>query len=214
MSVFEFSFRDQTLLLDPFQVIYWKEEDTLLLSDVHLGKTHHFRKHGFGVPPEKADENYWVLDGMLCKYNPRQVIFLGDLFHSEINPDWDRFTDFIRTHPEHRWVLVKGNHDIFSDEYYMKAGLELYQETLEMGPFLLAHKPMISDRLYTICGHLHPAVSIQGRGRQRLRLRCFYFSRKFGVLPAFGAFTGTNAVRPKSGDQVFGIASGKVIELA
>ena len=30
--------------------IFWKEKDTLLLADIHLGKVGHFRKSGIPVP--------------------------------------------------------------------------------------------------------------------------------------------------------------------
>jgi hypothetical protein len=39
------------------------------------------------------------------------------------------------------------------------------------------------------------------------------FIARCGVLPAFGAFTGTAVVRPRQGDQVFVIADGEVLRV-
>ena len=43
-----------------------------------------------------------------------------------------------------------------------------------------------------------------------MRLPCFWFGEKYGVLPAFGDFTGTHRIKPKKGDQVY-VCAGKVI---
>ena len=47
--------------------------------------------------------------------------------------------------------------------------------------------------------------------RQRLRLPCFYFGERSGVLPAFGAFTGLSMLRPANGDHCFVIAEDQVL---
>ena len=32
--------------------MYWQREDALILSDIHIGKTAHFRKHGIPMPDD------------------------------------------------------------------------------------------------------------------------------------------------------------------
>ena len=61
---------------------------------------------------------------------------------------------------------------------------------LEAGPFALGHHPVAHAGLHTVAGHLHPVYCLQGPGRQRLRLPCFYSEPGLTVLPAFGDFTG------------------------
>lgn len=56
---------------------------------------------------------------------------------------------------------------------------------------------------YTLSGHLHPGITLSGKGRQRLRLPCFWFGAQTGILPAFGAFTGLADIQPRQGDQIF-----------
>ena len=65
---------------------------------------------------------------------------------------------------------------------------------------------------YALAGHVHPAVRLRGEG-ESLRLPCFWFGARYGVLPAFGAFTGTAEVRPREGDQVFVIAEDEVLRV-
>jgi metallophosphoesterase superfamily enzyme len=62
-----------------------------------------------------------------------------------------------------------------------------------------------------LSGHIHPCVRLSGKARNSMTLPCFWFAEKFGVLPAFGDFTGTYRVVPKKGDQVY-VCAGKTIK--
>ncbi|MGB5780739.1 MAG: metallophosphoesterase, partial [Eudoraea sp.] len=42
--------QDQNFILHPSGTLFWQEQATLLISDVHLGKISHFRKFGAAVP--------------------------------------------------------------------------------------------------------------------------------------------------------------------
>ena len=84
---------------------------------------------------------------------------------------------------------------------------------LVIQPFALRHHPADTPDLYTLAGHVHPAVRLTGPGRQRLRLPCFVFGNRVGVLPAFGPFTGAADVEPGPGDRVFAVADGAVVEV-
>ena len=64
-----------------------------------------------------------------------------------------------------------------------------------------------------LAGHIHPAISLAGPGRQRERLPCFLFGERIGLLPAFGDFTGGATVRPRPGDRVFGVAGDEVVPI-
>jgi metallophosphoesterase superfamily enzyme len=54
-----------------------------------------------------------------------------------------------------------------------------------------------------MAGHWHPAVLLKGRGRQRLRVPCFWFGKQNALLPAAGAFTGGHVIEPEPGDRVY-----------
>jgi metallophosphoesterase superfamily enzyme len=49
---------------------------------------------------------------------------------------------------------------------------------------------------------------------ETVTLPCFWLGKRHGVLPAFGAFTGSAVVRPSRGDQVFVIAEQEVLRVA
>ena len=81
-----------------------------------------------------------------------------------------------------------------------------------LGPFVLNHEPGPSRGGYALSGHIHPAVRLSGQG-ESMRLPCFWFGKRYGVLPAFGAFTGSAEVLPRRGDQVYVIADEEVLKV-
>lgn len=199
--------------LHPLRVIYWPREQALLLSDLHLGKTAHFRRHGLPVPSAVSDSNWDKLISVLLDCQPKRVIFLGDLFHSDFNEEWDDFCQLTEQFAHVQFELVLGNHDILPLQHYEQAKLRVHQKDLRLAPFILSHHPLleIPANHYNLAGHIHPCVWLRGSGRQRLKLPCFYFGGHQGILPAFGAFTGTAAMPVKNGDQVFVIAEDRVM---
>jgi metallophosphoesterase superfamily enzyme len=65
---------------------------------------------------------------------------------------------------------------------------------------------------YRLAGHWHPVVRLRGRA-DVLRLPCFRFGPREGVLPAFGEFTGGHPVRQRPGDRLFVVAGDRIREL-
>lgn len=209
--------RGQTLELLPQKAIYWKERQTLLLADLHLGKSTHFRKHGIPVPNASKQQNWILLHQLFRMARLEEVIFLGDLFHSDYNKDWEVFGELLALYPKLKFSLVSGNHDILDQNHYRRIGLELHPENLRLDPFLLTHEPVENEQnedLYNLAGHIHPGVKLHGKGKQSHRAACFYFGKLGGILPAFGSFTGLHTLNVQKEDRVFVIADDKVIPIA
>lgn len=197
------------------KAVYWKEQNILLLADLHLGKINHFRKSGYPVPVSANDVNTTVLIDLLNKFNPGRTIFLGDLFHSHYNEEWEVLGQVIRHFKSCSFELVMGNHDIMSALQYERHQVRVHQSSLEIDNILFTHEPLaeVPGKKYNLSGHIHPGARLYGKGRQALTLPCFYFGQNKGILPAFGSFTGLYPLQPKKGDRVFVIAEGSVIEM-
>lgn len=213
----EYSFKEQQLLLLPQKAIFWGNTQTLVIADVHLGKVGHFRKSGIAIPKSLEQEDLAMMSDMIRKYKPSRIIFLGDLFHSELNNDWYWFIMWRELFKEITMILVKGNHDILHRSFYNMVNFKL-AETYEEGPFLFTHEPMSRAKLactakYIISGHIHPGVTLKGKGLQSASLPCFYFGKKQAILPAFGKFTGKFCITHSAGDKLFGVLKYKVISL-
>lgn len=211
-----FKLHDVELRLLPEGAIFVPDRNALLLADLHLGKAAHFRRNGIPLPPQADEANWFILSGLLDRYPDTEVLFLGDLFHSSYNTDWDNMSELTGHYPGHRFMLIKGNHDILSDNAYEEAGLHVALEPFPFGPFLLTHHPMesVPEGWYNLAGHLHPGVVLKGKGRQRIRVSCFYFDKQNGILPAFGQFKGRFLLSPDKESHVFAITGDTVIDVS
>ncbi|WP_461450912.1 ligase-associated DNA damage response endonuclease PdeM [Mucilaginibacter sp.] len=212
-----FHLLDQDLLLLPQKAIYWQQEKALIVADVHLGKVGHFRKAGIAVPRDMEQDDLAVLSDLIDEHKPKKIIFLGDLFHSDLNTDWDWFVLWRKHFPKLELILIRGNHDIIHDKHYLDLNVALHDELL-IGPFVMLHHPLTDEALenvkgYVFCGHIHPGISLSGRARQHLTLPCFAFGDKQAILPSFGKFTGRVAIRNRQTDRIFAIAQNKVIAI-
>ncbi len=195
-------------LLHPYKAIYWSDEDTLIVSDLHLGKVHHFRNAGIYVPLNAAMDNYERLSSILIEFKPEKLLILGDLFHSTLNQDWQTFSELRHTFEQIDFDLVLGNHDIIDPKLFERNNMTVHQE-ISMGPFLFTHHPTECES-YNLAGHIHPGVRLIGESKQSLRLPCFFFGKDKGLLPAFGTFTGISLIKPKSEDQVFVVSEDQI----
>ncbi|WP_036678198.1 ligase-associated DNA damage response endonuclease PdeM [Daejeonella oryzae] len=213
----DFKFLDQNFLLLPQKSIFWIEENALIVADVHLGKVGHFRKAGIAIPRSMEQEDLAMLSDLMVQYRPSSIIFLGDLFHSDMNNDWGWFILWRDLHKDVEMILVRGNHDILHEQHYIDSQFRVH-DTLKIGPFLFSHEPLKKIALsktseYVISGHIHPGVKLRGKGRQSVTLPCFHFGKRQALVPAFGKFTGKACVKCEDGDHVFGVLKHKVIAL-
>jgi DNA ligase-associated metallophosphoesterase len=206
----------QQLWLSADRCIFWEEEKTLIVSDLHFGKTGHFRKYGIAVPQSVYKNDLQRLVHQLQYFQPKKLIVVGDLFHSSENKELQLFCKWRNDFPSLEIHLVKGNHDILHEDWYREAGICVWDEELSVPPFHFRHDlgeaAPISGR-YLFSGHIHPGVRIKGMGKQSLCLPCFYFAQNFCVLPAFSEFTGTARIDPENGDAVFAIVEKKLVQL-
>ena len=203
--------KNQSFILHPLGGMFWEEKSLLLIGDVHLGKVAHFRKFGAAVPRKVIHKNFLLLDEIVGHFQPFHLCFLGDLFHSSFNREWDFFENWVAKTPS-KISLVVGNHDIIAPEKFETLGIAVFNE-LQWDDFLFTHHPEERDGFFNFCGHIHPAVRLQGFGRQRLKLPCFFKTKNQLILPAFGEFTGNHALKPKKTDEVFVIVEGEVVRI-
>jgi DNA ligase-associated metallophosphoesterase len=208
---FEISFKGETLVLLPERAIWFPKYETLLVSDTHLGKGSHFRKAGIAIPTVLEQEDLASLSDIIDSYKPKELIFLGDLFHSDMNNDWEWFKLWRQFHQHINMVLIKGNHDILPLHFYQLLNIEIVNSKM-LGVFELYHDlPKLKTLTYIISGHIHPGIKLIGKARQGMVLPCFYFGEHYSILPAFGKFTGKAIIKRKENDLVYAIAGKKII---
>jgi len=209
MNTESVAIKNKMFIMHPSGVLFWEEKSMLLISDVHLGKVSHFRKSGAAVPQKAVQKNFDLMDESIAFFKPEHVIFMGDLFHSSLNKEWELFEKWTTT-IDANIILVVGNHDIISPFKYEDLGIQVVSGIQQNG-FLLTHHPEERDGFFNFCGHIHPSIKMVGIGRQSARLRCFYKLEHQLILPAFGEFTGSHALEPVEGCEIFALLGDTVL---
>ena len=181
--------RNQTLIFDYRKLVFWVEESILMLSDLHIGKVIHFNKNGISIPKDISFKNLKILKSGIEDYQPKDVLFLGDLFHSSYNSEWDEWIDFFNN-SKLRFTLILGNHDQIQ---FNIDNLNILNK-LTKEPFYFTHIPTSKSSNFNISGHIHPAFKIRGKARQAIKLPCYYLSHNQLILPSFGQFTGSHII--------------------
>jgi DNA ligase-associated metallophosphoesterase len=216
VATFTLQIGGNTALLLPERVIFLPEADTLLIADAHIGKATSFRQLGVPVPAGTTDETLSVLTRLVDRLDVKRIVFLGDFLHSARLLAPDTLATVRRWRERHgalELTLVRGNHDERAGDPPAVLDVQAFDEPLMLRGLALCHRPRPLEGAFVLAGHLHPCVSIGGRAHDWHRLPCFWFSERVGVLPAFGAFTGMQAIRVRRGERVFAVAPDRVFEL-
>lgn len=206
MDELAIEYAGETLLLLADKAIYWPQQRTLLVADLHIGKAASYRALHQPVPRGTTEATLARLDQLLARYACNRLVVLGDFLHARTARAAGTLAALAawRTrHCELEIVLVRGNHDRHAGDPPAELGITVHEEPWLLGPFALCHEPEPHASHAVLAGHVHPAYVLRGRARQRLRLPCFVIGAQVAVLPAFGEFTGGWNVAPQAGTRMF-----------
>lgn len=191
-----------SLLVDLAGALYWPEESTLVVADLHLEKGSSFAARGMLLPPYDTATTLALLGRVIARHTPRLVIALGDSFHdcggpARVMPQ-DRATLAGLQHGRD-WVWIAGNHD--PDPAQNIGGV--FAKSVALGPLTFRHEPTEGPADGEIAGHLHPSARVSQRGRAVTR-KCFAADDRRMIMPAFGAYAGGLNIRDRAFARVFG----------
>lgn len=209
----EISLADNIMHLSAERTLWWPSASTLFLSDVHLGKATHFRKAGISISGKTGIVDLDRIAFQLRSHQPKRIVFLGDLFHSEYNLEWEKFIDLRKHFSETQFILVEGNHDIMDPSFYNRAKVDVIEEGYVEADIEWRHHPRDSDSGMQLCGHIHPGVHIVGKARQSITLPCFVHEPHKFVFPAFGRLTGKVKYEGPKGTKYYAIAGSELLTI-
>ncbi|MFN5317938.1 MAG: ligase-associated DNA damage response endonuclease PdeM [Bacteroidia bacterium] len=177
------------LKLLPEKAVFIEETHTLLIADPHFGKASTFRKGGIPIPDTLLHNDLKRLSKLVERSSAQNLLVLGDFFHSELNSEWDVFLAWKSQYTELNLKVIPGNHDRAMLKL-LKAENLLTDSVLHQGPLQLRHEPPSDLSVPSICGHIHPSLTLRGAARQKVKLSAFVLLKNTLILPAFGSFTG------------------------
>ena len=206
------------LVAEPSGALWWPDEGTLVVADLHLEKGSSFATRGVMLPPY---DTLATLERLALAMRPQlaRVICLGDSFHDTAGPDRLASEDAARLKDLTAlcdWVWIAGNHDPA-----LPAGIggRCVADALRLGPLVFRHIAATAPEPGEVSGHYHPKAGIVLRGR-RIGGPCFVHDGTRLVMPAFGAYAGgldaddpaLQALFPR-GCRIALVARGRVLEL-
>lgn len=199
-------------ILDARRAAYLPASASLLVSDLHWGKSETFRKHGIPIPDALLLSDLARLTALIDEYQPLRLLVLGDLIHGGLGLTEELDQKILAWRSENGipLTLIAGNHDRKVDAVAERWGIEVIWETLREPPFLFSHHPEVEADYFNWCGHIHPTVKISGFS-DSLRLPCFHLTPSGATLPAFSEFTGGFNIKPAPKDRIFALSDGLVI---
>lgn len=201
-------------LLTAQRAVYWEEENALVIADLHFGKSGHFRKSGIAIPQNIIHNDMQRLLALIQYFKPGYLLIVGDMFHSYNNKEkdfFDRWRNDIVNIPIH---LVKGNHDVLNAAEYYSSHITVHEQSLTIRSIHFVHDATDKPKTgYCVSGHIHPAILMRGSGKQSMKFPCYYFSKDYAILPAFGKFTGNHILQPFQEDAVYIISNNNVVRV-
>ncbi len=219
---------------------HWRRRKTLIVADLHWGKSETLQKAGIPLPSQALDADLARLGRMVAATRAERVLILGDLVHARagLTPEVvARVAAWREGLRELRIELITGNHDkrLRIPESW---GIAEVGERVVEGVFAFEHGhghghveefgvsasgkggwrgrksavPKLGEPEVTWSGHLHPSVTLR-RGGDRLRMPCYLLQPRELLMPAFGSTTGTMDIVPTGAERVFVLAEDAVIEI-
>ncbi len=203
-----------SIILHPEGAAFLSVSSTLVVADVHLGKSAAFRAKGLPVPEGDNARDLARLLALVEKSAAAHLVIAGDLFHapSGITPELETALGGFISELGIPVTLVAGNHDVKIKQ--LPPQLRNVPHLDLAGNCRVIHDPAhASGKQLHLSGHWHPVVKIPDGKRTSLRLPCFLLRGNTLVLPAFGSFTGGAIVKPMAGDRIFVALRENVVEL-
>jgi DNA ligase-associated metallophosphoesterase len=191
-----FTFRGETLLLDPAGVLVWPRLSLLAVADLHLEKGTACAGRGQLVPPWDSFATLTRLADAVRRHAPRTVVAVGDSFHdahaaTRLSAGDAAMLAGIGQAAQLVWV--RGNHDPLPP-----AGVAGHAcETFLTEGLLFRHQAAslpLPDAPGEVSGHFHPKARVATRVGEIVR-PCFMTDVHRIMLPSFGAYTGGLDVR-------------------
>jgi DNA ligase-associated metallophosphoesterase len=179
---YPFTLGSAALVALPSGALHWPQENLLIVSDLHLGKSERLaRRGGALLPPYETRATLQKLDADIEATAARRVLCLGDSFDDLTAADNLAEPDQLwltRLMAGREWIWVEGNHDAGPAALGGTHRAEVALGGIAFRHIATANTPEIS-------GHYHPKARLPGRAAP-----CFLLDEERVIMPAYGIYTG------------------------
>ncbi|MEM3352019.1 MAG: metallophosphoesterase, partial [Saccharolobus sp.] len=152
-------------------VLYIKDADSIVLSDVHIGYEEEMSRKGIYIPKVQKKKFINIVNKSLSVFNTKNIIINGDFKHSFdrlTKQEREELTEVLKYLKElgTNVTIVRGNHDNYISLITEKFDNVKLVEDMEIGEIYLTHghkniEP--KDNITYIIGHEHPRISLRDK---------------------------------------------------
>ncbi len=164
------------------RAVYVPEEDTVAVSDLHVGFADAARRRGTGVPIDEGMVLEKAVRDVLTRFEPSTLVFNGDVQHSfggigDARDTVNRLRSVAESY-EAAPVFVEGNHDTDLDAVVETCAWHAEGDVV----FTHGHTvPLdLPDAALYVVGHDHPTVEIEMQKQACFLYGPFDFDGKVG----------------------------------
>ena len=182
MNTHAFTLGPAQLTALPSGALHWPDQNLLILSDLHFGKSERLaRRGGALLPPYENRVTLQKLDLDIETTCATHILCLGDSFDDLTAADHLPEADLLwltRLMAGRDWTWIAGNHDAGPVQLGGTHRAEAQIAGLAFRHIATAQTPEIS-------GHYHPKARLPGRAAP-----CFLIDAQRVIMPAYGTYTG------------------------
>ncbi len=199
-----FADTEQEMELLAHGAVLLRKSRSLVLADLHWGKSAAFRARGVPVPEGDDEKDRLRIVALAKSCGAEEIIVAGDMFHaaSGMSAELQEMLEIFLADLGMPFHLVIGNHDrklsrlpatLATAAMIDRSGVRMVHDPADVG----------EGEMFHLAGHWHPVVKIRDGVSGSLRVRAFVMRGNLLVLPAFGSFTGGAVIRAEKGDRIF-----------
>ena len=192
---------DDVIAIEPHPLVYLRDIDLLVVSDLHLGFELVSAEHGIFIPRTQFKNIKRIIEDGRKKSNASRILILGDIKHEFSETGYHEYREvyllleYLKRCFE-EIIAIKGNHDTFITRITRKLDIEVYDEYRE-GKYLFLHghkdknlRNIKEDII--ILGHEHPSVALFTDLGIKEKIKIFLYGnfgdKKIIVMPAASYF--------------------------
>jgi putative SbcD/Mre11-related phosphoesterase len=169
---------------------------TVVVADLHVGYELAAQRRGGYLPPVASGADVGeLLASITTALDATRLVIAGDLRHSTRDADeleraeLTALAHVVRSHV--RLDVVLGNHDRGGTLIDGEGMTAIRVGTVDV----VHHPPSTAPERWTICGHLHPRITLRDETGASARYRCALVGIRTLILPAFSDWAGGTEVR-------------------
>ena len=141
-SAIQIEINQQTFLLNASGSIYWRQHNTLMVADLHLGRETVLQKSGIAMPSGATAETLQKLSDDVKRHGAGKLIILGDLIHARSGLTVENIESIKQSFQSLlplEILLIEGNHDRGCRQWLEELPIQVVKPPMQQQGFWFLH---------------------------------------------------------------------------